>query len=122
MDLRCKIYLVDKEPTMPGPILGSKPPSVEQVFLKFRENHKRLQEKSGGRSSIREAATLTAHEVHEWWSQTGIQVKKENQQTSCVIVCLQNMTDASRVEMETNNLASERVSIHRHVYPSVIKY
>ena len=78
MDLCCKIYLVDKEPTMPGPILGSKPPSVEQVFLKFRGNHKMLQEKSGGRSSIHEAATLTAHEVHEWWSQTGIQVKKEN--------------------------------------------
>ena len=78
MDLHCKIYLVDKEPTVPGPILGSKPPSVEQVFLKFRGNHKMLQEKSGGRSSIREAATLTAHEVQEWWSQTGIQVKKEN--------------------------------------------
>ena len=76
MDLRSKIYLVDKEPTEPGPFSGSKPPTVEQVFLKFRGNHKMLQEDSPGRSSIREAVTLTAHQVHEWWSLTGIELKK----------------------------------------------
>ena len=55
-----------KYPTDTRPFSGSRPPTVEQVYLKFRGNHQMLQTQSGGTSSIRDASTLTAHEVRDW--------------------------------------------------------
>ena len=56
MDLRRTIYLLDKCASDPGPFKGAIPPLRSDVYLKFKGIHDKLQKKSPGKSSEREAS------------------------------------------------------------------
>ena len=57
-------------------VLGRKPPTTEDVLIKFRSLHKFNQDKTNKQSTLKEAASEIATNAQNWWITAGYKVKR----------------------------------------------
>ena len=89
-------------------LLGRKPPTTEDILVKFRSLHYFNQDQTNRHSTLKEAADAIATEAQNWWITAGYQVKRKDQIQEAILKldnewkCLEQ--DHNKVMMKTKKL------------------